>query len=929
MAELEEKHLKSIIEKVGKGDDELTHELTEKLSGSHLPAFRRQVYSIISDSSLPLVDDNDDVHPDVAAAAESIIKAIGRPVFIIADNKVTEQFSGPDSSDTQTWVARIAEARERIDRLIPAVGRIEVTNHPDFSWVGTGWLIDSDIIVTNRHVAVEFGRRDNARFVFRTGLNNAPMVSRIDFLEEFQRSAAAEFSLFEILWIAPTDGPDVAFLRVMRQAGQPALARPVVLASTINGDDYVATIGYPARDSRVPDQELVKKLFGDVYDKKRLAPGIILANGEMELEHDCSTLGGNSGSLIMSLQTGEAIALHFAGLFKEANYAVPAPRLKALLADARRGLLDKPPRIDTSPAPLPRVAPAAQFVAAGNATTMRLTVSVPLEISVRIAGDMTSGFAVAAGQTGATPPIADGIDAAVALAVAELAGERDVLDVRRGYRFRGGWITDEEVVVVELREKRSLDSLAADGTRPIPSSYLGIGVDVRTAPLTDQLAALGIEEPFAESRARPGQYREPPNLSLDRVNAPMKAIFHVSPDSGFPNLKAFISRVKSKLTATMYEWEPNHISDAIATAMSGNGKSLKMVTQKKGTKRAIQVMKTRLGTKFKHVWASTGSGGIVPSAYHIKVASRDGEEFWLSSGNWKNSNQADIDPAGEHSTDSAALMHHNREWHAIIAHPELARTFQKFIEWDFDEAKRVSVVEALEVELPDLFVPEVAFFEETRRRPAKYFAPLVLNRSLDIQPLLTPDRDTRGNRLFMVHATKLVRDAEDSVLLQNQSFNMLTENVDEFDTFFAALRDRQKAGLDVRIIFRDGREFGAESGRKQQPLLERLKAFGFDMDRVKLQLRCHTKGIIVDGKTVLFGSHNLTNEGALYNRDASLIVYDPEVARYFAEIFEHDWTNLAQQRAEEVVGGIRIAQPGEPTPPGYRRISGAELAEAL
>lgn len=928
MAELEEKHLRSIIQSVTKGDKELNRELTEKLTGAHFPAFRNRIYSIISDVTIPLVDDNDVVHPDVAVAAESIVKAIGRPVFIIADNKITEQFSGPDNPDNQTWVSRIAEARDRIDRLIPSVGRIEVTNHPDLSWVGTGWLIDSDIVVTNRHVAVEFGRRDNTRFVFRTGLNDAPMVPRIDFLEEFQRSAAAEFLLVDILWIAPTDGADVAFLRVSRRAGQPALAPPVVLASTIDGNDFVATIGYPARDSRIPDQALVKKLFGDVYDKKRLAPGTILANSGTELEHDCSTLGGNSGSVILSLRTGEAIALHFAGLFKEANYAVPAPRLKSLLADARRGLLDSPPKIVSIPAPAVAAPVVLPATGENTGTTMRVTVNVPIEISLRIASD-TGGSVTFSADRPVGIPTAGGIDAAVALAVTQLANDPDVLDVRPGYRFKNGWITDEEVVVVELRKKQSLAALAEQGKPPIPSTYLGIGVDVRTAPLVDQLAALGIEEPVVEARARPGQYREPPNIRLDRVNSRMRAIFHVSPDSGFPNLGPFIGRVKTKLTATMYEWEPNHISEAIANTISGPGKSLKMVTQRKGTARAVDAMKARLGSNFEHVWASTGPGGIVPHAYHIKVASRDGEEFWLSSGNWKDSNQADIDPAGTDSTDFKPLNQRNREWHAIIAHTGLARVFQKYIDWDFDEAMRVPVTETLEVEFPDLFVPEPAFFEEARRRPVRYFDPLELDRAIDIQPLLTPDRDIRGNRLFMSHATRMVGEAKQSVLVQNQSFNMLTENVDEFDTFFATLLERQKAGLDVRIIFRDGREFGAESGRKQQPLLERLKKFGFDMDRVKLQLRCHTKGIIVDGKTVLFGSHNLTNEGALYNRDASLIVYDPEVAQYFAQIFEYDWANLAQQSAEEVIGGIRVAQPGEPTPTGYRRVSRAELADAL
>ncbi|GAB7552075.1 phospholipase D-like domain-containing protein [Novosphingobium sp. 11B] len=931
MPELEPTHLKSIIAGISGNDDALHEEIATKLTGENLHRFSEHTFSIIGDRSIPLVNDQGDLRPEAKAAAETIVQAFGRPVFVIADNKVTEEFAGPSS---KVWRDRIVSSRDIINAAIPAIGRVEVNNNPDFAWVGTGWLIDSDIIVTNRHVAVEFGRRDSGRFVFRTGLNGAPMVPRIDFLEEFQRSAAAEFSVIEILWISPTDGPDVAFLRVVRQAGQPALAQPLILATAIAVDDVVAAIGYPARDPRIPDQGLVKQIFGDIYDKKRLAPGRILATGDDELEHDCTTTGGCSGAALLNLISGEVAGLHFAGLFKEANYAVPAPQLKRLLADAKRGNLDAAPRVNTAAsAPAPGNLPitAVPVVMSGPVgTTMRLTVTVPLEISVRIAGDGTAQIPTVVGGATAATAASGTVKAAVSLAATDLAAEPGVLDIRAGYRFKNGWITDEQVVVVELREKLAPALLASECRRPIPSAYLGVGVDVRTAPLTDQLSALGIDQALTEALPRPGQYREPPDLSLDRVqNEAMRAIFHVSPDSGFPNLKAFISRVQTKLTGTIYEWDPNHISNALATALADGGTSLKMVTQKAGTERAVEAMQDRLGDRFEHVWASVGRRGLIPSAYHIKVASRDGEEFWLSSGNWKDSNQADIDPAGENSKNPAPLQERNREWHAIIAHCGLARTFRDYIDWDFSEAERIPLEEGLAVELPDLFVPEVAFFEEARRRPVQYFDPLELNRVIDIQPLLTPDRDKRGKHLFIQAATQIVGEAEDSVLVENQSFNILSENLDEFDHFFETLRDKQKDGLDVRIIFRDGREFGAATGRKQQPLLEQIKKFGFDMSKLKLQLRCHTKGIIVDGKTVLFGSHNLTNQGALLNRDASLLIRDQEVATYFQRIFNFDWDNLAHQNAEEVVGGIRIAQPGEETPLGFRRVSRAELAEAL
>ncbi|HYP25836.1 MAG TPA: hypothetical protein VE262_03875 [Blastocatellia bacterium] len=54
---------------------------------------------------------------------------------------------------------RLHTAKPALDAVIPAVGRVEVTNHPGYTWVGTGWLIGEDVIVTNHHVAREFALR--------------------------------------------------------------------------------------------------------------------------------------------------------------------------------------------------------------------------------------------------------------------------------------------------------------------------------------------------------------------------------------------------------------------------------------------------------------------------------------------------------------------------------------------------------------------------------------------------------------------------------------------------------------------------------------------------------------------------------------------------------------------------------------------------
>jgi hypothetical protein len=925
MAKLTRAHFDKTLQEFAKGDPELHKEIVRKLDTGLDKRVAAATKSLDIAEESPLALDAGPPTVEGERILETIVRSQGRPVLTIRNNRATTEFLGPES---EVWAQRIKAATSILDRVIPAVGRVEVTNHPNFLWLGTGWLVADDVMVTNRHVAVEFARRGNAGFSFRMGLNGAPISSRIDFLEEHLGTTSLEYAVESILWIAKSDDPDVAFLRVRRRPRARPLPKFLALAAKIPDADFVATIGYPARDTRVPDQELVKRIFGDVYDKKRLAPGQLVDIADDELQHDCSTLGGNSGSALVSLRTGDVVGLHFAGLFMKANFAVPAPVVGDLLRRVQKGELPGAASIttgDSSPQPAPPTpAPAysggvLQQPSPGS-YTFRL--QVPIEVTVKI-GDATLPMSAA---LPVTAPTAGNLDEALRVARQALAGQPNVLEVRAGYRFKGGWITDERVIVVEVREKLSLGALRSSGIPTIAREFAGVGVDVRTAAFADQLERLGIDVAALEAPPSPGAYREPPNLRLEAIDERVKAIFHVSPDSALPNLRGFLGRVKRRLTATMYEWESEHISDAIKAAMAPANNSLRMVTQRAGTKEAVEDMQTALGNKFRHVWASVGAGKLIPRAYHIKVASRDGEEFWLSSGNWKDSNQPDIHPAAGTSTAITPLRKHNREWHAIIQNDKLAKLFQEYIEFDFREAERVPIDEMPELALPDLFVPDAAFLEGVELEGlGQYFDPLEVDRKLEIQPLLTPDRDSRGVRMFMKHALRMIKKGTEHIYVENQSFNLLDENVDAFEEFLGVLRDKQDDGVDVRIILRDGREFGGDSGVKQQKLLERLQDFGFDMDFMKVQLRRHTKAIMVDSKEVLFGSHNLTNEGSLFNRDASLLVRDPEVTRYFEQIFLFDWEFLARQEVDELVGGMSVAPPGDPTPQGFRRMNLREL----
>jgi endonuclease G, mitochondrial len=257
---------------------------------------------------------------------ESIIVRIGRPVLLVKNNSFVldaPTFSEPES---QAWKDILEVSRPKLEIAIPAVGRIEVEENPQMNWVGTGWLVANDIIVTNRHVARVFARKDGAAFRFSRNFSGRLMEGIIDFREELGIDEQSEFKLIKVLYIADDEDADIAFFQVERTVGGLLLTQPLPLSNTVATPGMkISVIGYPAADSRVADPNLMRRIFGNVYDVKRMAPGEIIGlDPSGILKHDCSTLGGNSGSVLLDLDSGNAIGLHFAGTFLQANYAVPS-----------------------------------------------------------------------------------------------------------------------------------------------------------------------------------------------------------------------------------------------------------------------------------------------------------------------------------------------------------------------------------------------------------------------------------------------------------------------------------------------------------------------------------------------------------------------------------------------------------------------------
>ncbi|MCC6163728.1 MAG: DNA/RNA non-specific endonuclease [Acidobacteria bacterium] len=266
---------------------------------------------------------------------EAVVLAHGRPSLLVRDNRVDL----PPSAELRR---RIEATRGTYERWFASVGRVELSGHPRLHHAGTAWIVDEDLVVTNAHVAAEFVSRAANALAFRRTVGTGVVTCRVDLSEDFETvetpAEAFEVGVDQVLYLADlTDSraPDLAVLRLSPGAGI-VLPPPIPFseASLDSGRD-IAVIGYPAEDPfGVQNPDVAQRLFGGVYGVKRFSPGKV-ARGATEpwaFAHDATTLGGSSGSVVIDMETGGAVGVHFAGALERLNYAVRAPHVKEALA---------------------------------------------------------------------------------------------------------------------------------------------------------------------------------------------------------------------------------------------------------------------------------------------------------------------------------------------------------------------------------------------------------------------------------------------------------------------------------------------------------------------------------------------------------------------------------------------------------------------
>jgi len=290
------------------------------------------------------------LNDDERLGYEAVVRLAERPALVIRD----DSFPQPP----ERWRRLEEPFRDAIEAAILSAGRIDAAIGESRDMVGTGFVVSSDLIMTNTHVVEEFAdpAPDFTSWEIRAGAEPT-----IDFKAEHESPKRKAFRIKEIVTAFDRNDTadrlnslDLALLRVEPMSFDPPGARlPPALrlashepAAAAGGaveapakDLYI--VGYPWTDNEgITPPAVLLKIFGEIRKKKRLQPGEYGANFPLHLtfSHDVSTLGGNSGSFVIDLSSGLIIGLHFRGKYRQANYALQLWQLQDVPGIKGKGL---------------------------------------------------------------------------------------------------------------------------------------------------------------------------------------------------------------------------------------------------------------------------------------------------------------------------------------------------------------------------------------------------------------------------------------------------------------------------------------------------------------------------------------------------------------------------------------------------------------
>jgi hypothetical protein len=257
---------------------------------------------------------NPELTPEERLGLECVLLLYGRPAILVSQDRL--------ASVPPFWNL-LEDQREDVEMAQRGVGRIELLGHPEFDWAGTGFLVSETCLMTTRRTLELFAENRGGTWAFRPGIS-----AWMNYRTQYQQPASAGFRVRGIY--GALEQYDLALLEVEPPQQRNGNPTPLALAAQapprLEGRP-VYLIGFPVRDDRRSEPEPITRIFRDVYNVKRVQPGLLRGNlqfGSIQfVQTDCAPLGHTAGSPIVDLETHQVLGMRLTGRYLEPGTAVP------------------------------------------------------------------------------------------------------------------------------------------------------------------------------------------------------------------------------------------------------------------------------------------------------------------------------------------------------------------------------------------------------------------------------------------------------------------------------------------------------------------------------------------------------------------------------------------------------------------------------
>ena len=357
------------------------------------------------------------------------------------------------------------------------------------------------------------------------------------------------------------------------------------------------------------------------------------------------------------------------------------------------------------------------------------------------------------------------------------------------------------------------------------------------------------------------------------------AVASIGPESTYNDLRNWIDTAQSELHLHVYQFMSTELTSAVIDAID-RGVDVTLLLED-GILDGASTVDNQRG----HAQAVHDAGGLVlwmedpsqissPYRYiHSKVAVKDTESVWISSGNWKETS-APVDQTG------------NREWSLIVNSVDLANLVLSRMEWDENQnSLHISAHQSRHS-------PSSNWRMDLAQNATSGNTPEFIDGPFDGKLITCPDD-------CVTSIVQMISSAESSIDLSVQYLDLdwywgFGEN-----PMIEALHEAAIRGVQIRLILNG---FYAEWDEEIRDTVHLFNTDwngtqGLDTTAILMSTsenisKLHNKGSIIDGSSVLVGSMNWGSSAALRNREMGILINNEELASIYLSSFDSDWGRM-------------------------------------